>query len=83
MPPVSVENGPPESVPIAVAELGARFVPLPPPALSVVTVFLAPQAPFKVDMTFVLARAAGVEPQLSACPIHTTLFSRSKVAMTR
>ena len=72
--PVAVENGPPELVP------GAKFVPLSPPALSVATAFLVPQAPCRVDMTFMLARAAGVEPQLAACAIHTALFSRSKVA---
>lgn len=50
---------------------------------SVVTALLVVQAPRSVDMTFMFVSAAGVEPQLAAGAIHTTLFSRSKVAVTR
>lgn len=83
LPAVAVESGPPpELVPTEVAEPGVKLVLPPLSEPSVVTALFVPQAPCRVDRTFMLARAAGVDPQLAAGAIHTALFSRSKVAAT-
>lgn len=58
-------------------------VPLVPPVLPGTTALLTLQAPFRVGMTVIFWRAAGVEPQFVACVIHSTSLSRSNTTVIR